>query len=129
MHELSIAMRIVETLTEALADTPGRVNAVRIRVGALSGVVPHALQFVWQAACEGTRLDGSALEIEEVPARVHCPQCDADRALPALQQLRCPACGAVTPEIVGGRELDIASVEVADDAEADRDSQTDSQEK
>lgn len=117
MHELSIALRIVETLTEELADTPGVVTVVYIRVGALSGVVPDALRFAWDAACSDSRLQGSLLDIEEVAPVVHCPRCQADRQPQSIQCLQCPQCGQPTAEVVAGRELHILSVEVADDGE------------
>ena len=53
MHELSIANSIVESLTEEMAGTLGRILTVRLDVGVLSGVVPDALEFAWGAACEG----------------------------------------------------------------------------
>jgi hydrogenase nickel incorporation protein HypA/HybF len=118
MHELSIALRIVETLTEELADQPGRVESVRVKVGALSGVVPDALRFAWDAACDDSRLAGSALEIEEVDVVARCPRCEADRVLDSVQLLQCPVCGSLTPDIVAGRELEIVSVEIDDDGEA-----------
>ncbi len=120
MHELSIALRIVETLTDELADMPGRVDIVRIRVGALSGVVSDALQFAWDVACDESRLSGSSLEIEKVDAVVHCSHCAEDRRLPSLQCMLCPVCGEPAVDVVSGRELEIQSVEITDDGEADR---------
>lgn len=117
MHELSIATSIVETLGRELADEPGRVRAVRVDVGALSGVVPEALQFAWDAACEGTRLGGAVLQIRKVPVTVHCDRCDADRVLPAIDRLRCPVCDEPTPVIVAGKELHIREVEMAGDSD------------
>ena len=68
MHELSIALRLVELVEEQLAGEPlaTAVTAVDIRVGELSSVVPEALQFAWGPATDGTRLQGAAL-------RINCP--------------------------------------------------------
>lgn len=65
MHELSIALRLVELVEEQLANEPleTSVSAVYICVGGLSSVVPEALQFTWGAATKGTRLAGAALHI------------------------------------------------------------------
>ena len=65
MHELSIALRLVELVEEQLAAEPlnTTVTAVDIRVGDLSSVVPEALQFAWGPATDGTRLQGAALRI------------------------------------------------------------------
>lgn len=65
MHELSIALRLVELVEEQLAGEPPSttVSAVHIRVGEWSSVVPEALQFAWEPATDGTRLAGAKLHI------------------------------------------------------------------
>ena len=65
MHELSIALRLVELVEEQLAGEPADtvVVAVDIRVGELSSVVPEALHFAWGPATDGTRLAGASLRI------------------------------------------------------------------
>src|SRR5580700_1545853 len=75
MHELSIAMSIVE-LAEEEADRRGvQVEAVHLKLGALSGVVKEALLSCYEMACENTPLQGSSLIIEELPVVVFCPSC------------------------------------------------------
>ena len=112
MHELSIVMQVVETLTEDLADEAGDVRSVRLRVGALSGVVPDALRFAWDVVCRDSRLQGSVLEIDEVPVRLWCATCEREHAIPSVFSLKCPVCGETTTSVVAGRELEILSVEL-----------------
>lgn len=114
MHELSIAMDVVEKLTDDLADEPGEVSSVRLRVGALSGVVPDALRFAWDAACLDTRLAGSELEIDQVAARIWCDACGRERAMPDTFSMRCPICSDLSSRLVAGCELEILSVELAE---------------
>jgi hydrogenase nickel incorporation protein HypA/HybF len=64
MHELSIAASIVEIAAEEAGRQGGRVEAVHLKLGALSGVVRDALLFSWDLACEETPLAGAKLEIE-----------------------------------------------------------------
>jgi hydrogenase nickel incorporation protein HypA/HybF len=66
MHELSIALNIVE-MAEEQAATHGvaKVVAVHLRVGPLAGVAKEALRFSFGLACEGTVAEGSALLIDE----------------------------------------------------------------
>jgi hydrogenase nickel incorporation protein HypA/HybF len=113
MHELSIAVSIVEAVEEELArrNEPG-AQAVIVRVGALTGVVPDALEFAWGPATAATRLAGSALRIEVQEAVAFCPACSAERALPSIQAMRCPVCGAPVHQIVRGNELQIVGVEL-----------------
>ena len=116
MHELSVAMSIVSSVTEAV-DDPGAVAAVSVRVGAMSGVIPEALDFAWGPATQSSALDGSSLEIEFVVAAVICPTCDAERELTGPRQV-CPVCQTRCPQLVRGRELDILSVEMGERAAA-----------
>ena len=118
MHELSIAVRVVETLTEDLADHAGDVTSVRLRVGALSGVVPDALRFAWDVACRDTRLDGSTLEIDEVVTRIWCDACGREQTVPGVFRMSCPICGEPASSVVAGRELEILSVEMAEHEQA-----------
>jgi hydrogenase nickel incorporation protein HypA/HybF len=60
MHELSIALSIIEGVEEELELHPGaHVAAVQVKIGPLSGVVKDALLFSYGIACEGTPLAGS----------------------------------------------------------------------
>lgn len=115
MHELSIARSIVETVEEHPAGTGTRVSGVTVRLGALSGVDPRALEFAFGPATAGTSLAGARLVIEEVGAAVFCPRCRRERELPGIQRLRCPVCRTPTPQIVRGRELEILSLELEEE--------------
>ena len=117
MHELSVALSLVEAACEkavALGDV--RVEAVCVRLGPLSGVVKDALSFCFEAATQGTAIDGARLDIEDVPLTVFCPRCLEERPLASAQHLRCPVCDEPTPDIVHGRELELTALEVNDSA-------------
>ena len=80
-HELSIAMSIVELAQEESTRRGGaQVNAVHLKLGALSGVVSEALLSSWEMASFDTELRGSRLVIEKVPVVVYCPSCGMLRA-------------------------------------------------
>ncbi|MEI7769428.1 MAG: hydrogenase maturation nickel metallochaperone HypA [Chloroflexales bacterium] len=114
MHELSIAMNLVE-VAESAARKAGatKVTALYLRIGALSAVVPDALRFSFEIAADGTILAGASLEIEELPVRVFCEHCAAEADLPNPQIFRCPTCQRPTGHMVQGRELELTSLEVA----------------
>jgi len=124
MHEISIAQSLVDEVVARLDDDdagPSRVTSLTLRIGVMSGVVPEALRFAFDAAMRRTPLDGARLEIEAVPLVVWCPACGGERELVGPQRLRCPACAAPTPRIVRGRELELVSIEVVDAAAATAD--------
>lgn len=114
MHELSIAYSLVNVANEAAQEAKvKRVDALHLRLGALSGVVKDALLFSYDIATQGTLLEGSRLEIEELPVMVKCPQCNNEEGceLPGIQRFRCPTHDIPTANIVQGRELEIRSLE------------------
>jgi hydrogenase nickel incorporation protein HypA/HybF len=114
MHELSIAMSIIEGATEeALRHGAAKVNAVHLKLGQLSGVVKDALLFSYGLACEGTALEGSRLVIEEVTATVFCPNCEVERALTSIQRMCCPVCDAPATQVAQGREIELVALEIA----------------
>ncbi len=112
MHELSIALSILDLAAEEADRHAGRVTAVHLRLGPLSGVVKDALLSAYGLAREGTSLAAADLVIEEVPLMAYCPACAVERELASPQLLCCPACGAATPEVVRGRELEVVALEV-----------------
>ena len=112
MHELSIAMSIVE-LAEEEAELRGvQIEAVHLKLGALSGVAKDALLSCYQMACENTPLQGSRLVVEEVPVLIFCPNCRAQRSLSCVQLFCCPECGTPCSEIVQGKELEVVALEI-----------------
>jgi hydrogenase nickel incorporation protein HypA/HybF len=112
MHELSIAMSIVDLATEELERRGGRINAVHLKLGALSGVVKEALLSSYEMACEDTPLQGSHLVFEEIPVVIFCAQCQAERTLSSVQWFCCSECGTPTSEIVQGNELEVTALEI-----------------
>jgi hydrogenase nickel incorporation protein HypA/HybF len=120
VHELSVAVSLVEIACEkarALGDV--RVEALHLRLGALSGVVRDALLFSFDLAAEGTPVAGARLEIADVPLTVMCPTCGEERELPGFPLL-CPVCRTPTPDVVRGRDLELAAMEVCESEAPDR---------
>jgi len=113
MHELSIALSLIDMASEEAERLGVRVEALHLRLGALSGVVREALLFSFDLAAEGTPIAGARLEIEDVPVVVFCPACNGERPLQSLQNFLCPVCGTPTPDVVHGRELELATMEVS----------------
>jgi hydrogenase nickel incorporation protein HypA/HybF len=113
MHELSIACSLVDVAQENFPG-PGRIVSMSVRVGALSGVVPEALSFVFPVATQGTPAEGAQLELELVPALGLCPECGYQGSLQEIFEA-CPACAAWPMQVTGGRELQLVQMEVDDD--------------
>ena len=108
MHELAITESIVEGVTEHV--NGARVIRVMLEIGRLSGVVPDALRACFDICAEGTPLEGAALEIDEIPGRAQCRDCQAKIEL--HDTIALCTCGSANLAISGGRELKIREVEV-----------------
>jgi hydrogenase nickel incorporation protein HypA/HybF len=113
MHELSIAISIVELAQEESARRGGvQIKAVHLRLGLLSGVMKEALLSSYEMACDNTHLEGSKLVVEEVPVVVFCRECAGERPVHSTQMFCCSECGTPTGEIVRGKELLVVGLEV-----------------
>jgi hydrogenase nickel incorporation protein HypA/HybF len=113
MHEISIAMSMVEMASEELKKhEAARVDALYLKLGALSGVVREALEFSWEIACQGTPVSGARLEIEEIPVVVFCGSCGERKTLSSINSFTCPVCRQPASEILQGRELEVTALEI-----------------
>ncbi len=113
MHEITVALSLLEGV-ETTAREKGieRVNAVHVKVGALSGIVRDALLFSWDVATAETICAGSALLIEEIPLAIFCEFCEDERAPHPGSGLLCPVCHNASPRILRGREMQLVAMEV-----------------
>jgi hydrogenase nickel incorporation protein HypA/HybF len=112
MHELSIMeSALTMALEQARKAGGGQVQVIRLRIGALSGVVPDALQFAFEALSPGTAAAGAELAIEHIPARFWCVACA--REFQSDDMLAdCPDCHQPSGELRAGREMELASLEI-----------------
>ncbi len=114
VHELAIAQSLLEIVEqEALPYGGARVRRIRLRIGRLSAVVPEALRFAFDAISRGGIAEGASLEIEEVPLRIRCHQCE-EVFMMEDPFMACPGCAGLDVEMVSGRELEIRSMELED---------------
>jgi hydrogenase nickel incorporation protein HypA/HybF len=113
MHELSIALGILDAAGEEMANHDGAcLRAIHVRLGPLSGVVGTALQSAYALAREGSGFDQADLVVEEIPLIAYCDTCAAERELASPALLCCPVCGNATPAIIKGRELELVALEI-----------------
>jgi len=112
MHELSIAMSILDMAEEESGRRSAAVDAIHVKLGALSGVAKDALLSAYDLARTATNLEAAELVIEEVPVLIFCPRCQAPRGIPSIQQLTCAECDTPSAEILQGRELQVVALEL-----------------
>jgi hydrogenase nickel incorporation protein HypA/HybF len=109
LHELSLCGAVAETVRRHAGDR--RVRRVRLRIGHFRQVVPETLAWCWEMQSRGGPLEGSELDVVDVPTVVRCRSCAAETTL-AAPILLCDACDGADVELLSGEELDIESIEV-----------------
>ncbi len=109
MHELGITRSIVAIVGEQAQGQ--KVLRVTVEVGRLSGMLAEAIRFCFDICCQGTALEGAALEIVETEGRGHCDACGAEPPM-TMPLGRCPVCASPSLRIVAGTELKIREMEV-----------------
>ncbi len=120
MHELGIADNIVTAVLREMTQRRLKsVSAIALRIGAMTDIVPEALEFGFEVLIRETPLDGAHLKIERVPVKGHCRACGTDFEVEEFIFV-CPECSSGDINLTQGTELDIAYLEVEDDALPDR---------
>lgn len=94
MHELAIAENLLEMAGQELRKRGlSRLLALRVRCGALAGVMPEALEFAFAALAREQGLE-ARLEIAREPLRLLCSACGRDFASAQGSLFTaCPFCG------------------------------------
>ncbi len=120
MHEYSVVSELVASLLPQLDSYPGKVITVYLKKGEMRILSDWALKNAFEIIAQGTRLDEASLEIEEVEARIRCPECGYTGKAEYLDDpafhfvipvLTCPRCGAEV-DVLSGRELYIDRVSI-----------------
>ena len=111
MHELSICHALVAQVEGIARDRAGRVTAVHVSIGPLSGVEARLLADAYPLAAAGSAVEGSRLEIETAPVRVRCRTCGTESdATP--NRLTCASCGDWHTDPISGDEMLLLRVEL-----------------
>lgn len=122
MHELGIMTGVMEsTLATAREAGATKVLSVTLRIGRMTEAIEDALLFAFDAVKEGTIAQDAELEVIMVEPRSVCLSCGAEYEHDRFHML-CPECESPFTQLVAGKELEIASIEVdlpdEDDAES-----------
>lgn len=109
MHEMALTQGIIE-ICEKYASGK-RVLALDVEIGQLSGVVPDAVEFCFEACSRGTLLEGARINVIHIPGTGRCRECGAESPLANIFD-SCPACGGFQMELISGEEMRVREIEV-----------------
>jgi hydrogenase nickel incorporation protein HypA/HybF len=112
VHEVGITQNIIEIAEKHAREGGARkVLSLTVEIGGLSGVVPEAVEFAFEACSRGTLLEETALLIEFIPGRARCRDCGLETDIDRFS-FACPTCDAFALEILQGEELRIKEMEI-----------------
>lgn len=111
MHEMSLTQGVIEICQHYSEGR--RVKSVVIEIGSLSGVVPEAVEFCFEACARETEVEGARLEIRHLTAQGQCLEC---KTMQQIEQLYdpCSNCGSYMLEVISGKEMRVLEIEVED---------------
>jgi hydrogenase nickel incorporation protein HypA/HybF len=112
MHELSIAIEIVEIATEeALKANASGVSKLELSIGKLSGIMPDALEFAMEEAVKNSMLEHVKVVYHYIDAKAACQECCNEFHTDDYFKV-CPACNSMNTYFIQGKELNIKSIDI-----------------
>jgi hydrogenase nickel incorporation protein HypA/HybF len=110
MHEMSIAMQILEQAIEsASANKATRIDEIELEIGQMQQVVFEALELAFQSIAEGTIAEGATLKMSEREITAVCRVCNSEYQ-PSIRVFTCPRCKSADADIVAGRDIILQSM-------------------
>jgi len=118
VHELAVCQGLINEVERiAREHNAGRIDAIVLSIGPLSGIEPHLLRRAFDIACLDTVAKDAELVIETGPVVVECRSCGASSEVRA-NCLLCPSCGDWQMNIKQGDEMLLLRLEVSGIAES-----------
>lgn len=112
MHELAVTNGLLKLcIEEGKKHSVQKINKINIKVGELTGLVPHCISYYFSIAAKGTIAEGTEIIIEKIPVSIHCEICGFEGEL-GKNKYYCPKCSGSKYKIVKGREFYLDTMEV-----------------
>lgn len=112
MHEMAITRSLlILVLEEAAKAGAGKVVAVNVVLGEMTGIVDRCVQVNFELMSKDTPVEGAVLSFRNVPKQACCRNC-AQVFTPATIWWVCPECQSPELKIIAGNELYVESLEV-----------------
>jgi hydrogenase nickel incorporation protein HypA/HybF len=112
MHEMSIAMNIIELASKAAqAEGAGSIQDIELEIGTMSGVLIESLEFCFEAASRHTPAEGATLTIHAIPAKGQCTECKNISDVTSLTS-KCQHCGAYLLGLLSGNDMKIKAITI-----------------
>ena len=112
MHELSIAMSIVELAERHARERQATaIEEIELEIGELAAVDIASLDFSLASAVKETLAEKAKITHHIIPGEGVCESCGATVPMPSISQA-CPGCGSWQVRLTSGKELRVKSIVV-----------------
>jgi hydrogenase nickel incorporation protein HypA/HybF len=112
MHELSIVANLFEILEHKAREKKAKkVTMVKLRVGALSGVVSEFLETAFDIYKKNTIAAEATLKIVNIPLKIKCQKCHKKMVKRDFVFI-CEHCGSRELKVLQGTELLLEKMEL-----------------
>jgi hydrogenase nickel incorporation protein HypA/HybF len=114
MDEHELASQILAAVDDAAyRNAATRVATVHLAIGGRRVLDLERLHRLFSSAARGTVAEGARLAVKILPVRHHCRNCGNDFEGPGIDS-PCARCGLPHTEMIGGEELQLLDMELAD---------------
>ncbi len=114
MNEHEVANQVLAAVDQAAyRNSATRISTVRLAVGGRRVLDLDRLQAVFALAARGTVAEGAQLAVKVLPVRHRCRNC-GNNFESSGAECPCPQCGHPHTEMIGGEELQLLDMELAD---------------
>lgn len=114
MHEMAVTQSVLDiVIKHAQQAGASRILQINLVVGQMSGIVDDSVQFYFDILGKDTIAEGARLVFDRRPAIYRCLACKTTYQPEGFDWV-CPACEALTFEVLSGREFRVDSIEVDD---------------
>jgi hydrogenase nickel incorporation protein HypA/HybF len=114
MDERELANQVLSAIDDAAyRNSASKVVTVHLAIGGRRVFDLERLQSQFATAARGTVAEGARLSVKILPVRHHCRYCGTDFEGTAAESA-CSACGNPHTEMIGGQELHLLDMELAD---------------
>lgn len=114
MDERALAGQVLAAVDEAAyRNSATRITTVHLAIGGRRVFDLDRLQVLFATAARGTVAEGAQLSVKILPVRHHCRNCGSDFEGTGTESA-CPECGHPHTEMIGGEELQLLDMELAD---------------
>jgi len=113
MHELALMAEVCDlAAAAAAAEGAQTIHRLHLRIGAQAGVDAYALRAAFAVVSSDPTWASTLLQLDVVPTRCFCSNC-AQAFHPDDVIHACPDCGAMSSQLLEGRELELVALEVS----------------